>query len=935
MDSTNNYTKLGVEQQDPVGTPSGTKKKKVRKDNKFTRLCKNNEFVLISFFTSVLVSLVFWIVYTIAPFGDLTVLRMDLFHQYGPLFAEFYDRITHGGGLVYSWQSAGGGNFLGNYFNYLSSPISFLVLLFGHKKIPQAIAFFILLKAAFSSANFTYYLKASRQFGRHDMLSAGFGLLYAFSGYFVAYYWNVMWLDGMMLLPLIILGLEKIVDEKKPWLYVASFAVLLVASYYMAYMTAIFMVLYFLAYWFGKHKIDEPAVVQKKGKDGKVSFPEQIRTNLFLRDLLRCIGYACVSGLLAAFAILPTYFALRNCSATSGTFPTKTSSYFQFFDFLANHMDALEPTIRSSDATVLPNVFCGIGTVVLVVLFFYIKSIPIREKVTSAALLAVLYASFNINKLNYIWHGFHFPNDLPYRQSFVYVFFLLVLAFKAVSRLRELELRDVLTVSLITGLFVALIEKIGSANVSTGSVITTFAFLALYVLAFAMATNKKFRTKSIASLLFCVMFAEVVIADVSNFEVNISATDYASDYDEFREVKKFIDQKEGSDDYRMELVANHRIMNPCWYGYNGICEFSSMAYEKSANLQYNLGLMGNYINSYIYSPQTPVYNMMFSLKYLVNNDPNNVKLNKTYFQKIGHSANTDIYRNRNWLPLSFAVPNDVKNWDYYANDPFRVQNDWFARATGVDDVLEAVSVESLSYQNLHEFEEEAFTGSYNFRKINADADASFTFSFTPTEERNYYLYVHSPQIEELDLKPGSGVAKTVNAETDEEHIVDLGVLKPGEVYSVTCPVSQTSGTADVFITSLNDAKFQQGYAALKSGAVQFTKMDNTVLEGTVTVPERQFLYTSINYDSGWQVYVDGQRLASDQVFRVGGALLGVNVPAGTHTVRFEYHAPGLRLGVGISLLTLLLILLLTLLPKRKTRDAGVSDRPRKTAARKE
>ncbi|MBQ8063657.1 MAG: YfhO family protein, partial [Clostridia bacterium] len=286
-------------------TPEAAPKK--QDPDKFLTLLKNNRYVLLSFGGAIVVFLLICIAYRMIPFGDVTILRMDLYHQYGPLLAELYDRITHGGSLAYSWQTGGGGNFLGNFFNYLSSPISILViLLLGHKNMPVAIGVIIMLKAAFSAAFFTYYLKKSPQFRKHNPITAGFGLLYAFSGYFVAYYWNVMWLDGMMLLPLIILGLEKIVDEKKPWLYVASFAVLLVASYYMAYMTAIFMVLYFLAYWFGKHKIDEPAVVQKKGKDGKVSFPEQIRTNLFLRDLLRCIGYACVSGLLAAFAILPT-----------------------------------------------------------------------------------------------------------------------------------------------------------------------------------------------------------------------------------------------------------------------------------------------------------------------------------------------------------------------------------------------------------------------------------------------------------------------------------------------------------------------------------------------------------------------------------------------------------------------------------------------------
>lgn len=902
--------------------------KKRSGNSKFSRLCKRNEFVLISFFTAIVVSLVFWVVYSLAPFGNMSIMRMDMFHQYGPLLSEYLDRLTGQGSLVYSWQSGGGGNFLGNIFNYCSSPLELLVLLFGHKHVPQFIAFIIMLKGAFSAANFTYYLKKSTQFEKHNLLTAGFGLLYAFSGYFVAYYWNFMWLDGMMLLPLIILGLEQIVDEGKPWLYTASFAILLVASYYMAYMTAIFMVLYFLVYYIGKYPGGVMVREPNRNDKGKVSFGETLRCSHFVRALLRCIGYAIVAGALAAFALLPTYFALKSCSATSGTFPKDSSFYFNFFDFLANHTDALDPTIRASDDPVLPNVFCGIGTVVLAILFFFIKSIPLREKIADAVMLVVLYFSFDINKLNYIWHGFHFPNDLPYRQSFVYVFFLLLMAFKALSKIRELELRDILSVGILTAVFVAVIGKVGSKNTSQESLIMTMAFWALYIVCFAMLTNKKFRTKTVAAVLFCVMFAEVVISDVANFQVSLPVDDFNGDYKEMKNIETFIDDYDGTDMYRMELCENYRIMNPSWYGYNGISEFSSMAYEKSANLQYNLGLAGNYINSYIYSPQTPLYNSMFSLKYIVNNDPDAIRMNDNYFEKIGHTSDMDIYRNRYWLPLAYAVNNSVKEWDYYNNDPIQNQEDYFERATGVSGALEKDTIDEVTFLNIVPFSEPIESNSYTFEKERKSKDGSFTMSFTPDQTRNYYLCVRSSQIDKITVTTEDGsLKKQQDCGTDQEYLLDLGVLQAGVKVDIACPVTQSNGTVDVYLASVNDEVFQQAYDQLNDdGAMKFTKMSDTKLEGDVTIGNNQFLYTSINYDPGWSIYVDGKAVSDNDIVKVGNALIGVNMTPGKHHVRFVYHAQGMKSGLLITLVTLILVLLFTVfLPgirKKKGDSAG-------------
>ncbi len=884
------------------------------KRSKLRTLCSSNKYVLVSFAASLLVSLVFAISYKVVPFGDITVLRMDMLHQYGPLYGELIDKILGGGSLQYSWASGGGGNFLGNFFNYLSSPLSFLVFLFGHKNVPVAIGFLIAFKAAFTSAFLTYYLKSSRQFRFHNPMTAGLGLCYAFSAWFVAYYWNVMWIDGMMLLPLLVLGLERIIDERKPWLYCIALAVLFVSSYYMAYMTAIFLVLYFLTYTLGHYEFLHPETEAKPGKNGEVSGIRQFAHSKFLHAFLRCMGFALLAAGLAAFALFPTFEALKICSATSGVFPSSYNSYFGFFDFFANHMDSLEPTIRSSGDVILPNVFCGIGTVLLVVLFFYLKTIKLREKVAYAVLLAVLYFSFNVNYLNYIWHGFHFPNDLPYRESFVYIFVLVILAAKTLKHFHEIRRQDLLTVGLLTAFFTVMVDKMGSQNVDSSSVMTTLIFTVMYVVIFSLINNKTFRYSSAAMLVFCAFFAEMAASDVNHFEIDQSYSANTGDYQYYRQAIDIIDEYDQDDDgfYRLEKVTPYRCMDPCWYGYNGINEFSSMAYEMASNLQYNLGQSSNYINSYMYDLQTPVYNATFALKYLIQNNEN-VPMSDDYFEQIGNVDNLNIYRNKYWLPLGFAADSSIDAWNYYSSSPFKAQEDLWNRASGVKGIFENIPVDNFTYNNMEPFAEAIDSGSYTFHRNDAEQDASFDAEFTVPEDRNVFVYVRSADLETLHFYSVDGSLDMEQRIIDNsEYVYALGKIKKGTKIVMNAKAENTNGSVEIYINGVNDDKFREAYNKLNSGAMDVTFKSDTHLEGTVTIGPNQMLFTSINYDPGWDICVDGAKVPSDKIVKLGGALIGIRMDEGQHTVSFRYHSPGLRTGLLISLASLLLVLFLTL-----------------------
>ena len=864
-----------------------------------------NRYVWISFAASALVMLLVYICFELIPFGGRTILRMDLYHQYGPLFAELYERIVGGENLIYSWNTGLGGSFLGNFYNYLSSPLSAIILLFGHQNIPEAIATMILLKAAFASAAFAYYLKRST--GKNDATISAFGVLYSFCGFFIAYYWNVMWLDAMVLLPLIALGIEQIIRKGRFWIYCAALALTMLSNYYMSFMVCIFAVLYFLVYYFSHYEIsDQLAGVQ--ANESKPSLWSKIRGSRFLQSGFRFAGSSILSGGVAAFALLPTYFILQACSATSGTFPKKYASYFTIFDFLANHFASVTPTIRSSGEDVLPNVYCGAIVLILIPLYLFAKTISKREKVMHLSLLVFFYFSFNTNFLNYIWHGFHFPNDLPYRQSFLYSFILLIMAYQVLIRLKEFAAKEIAGVGLAVMAYVVIVQKITSKNVDELSVLLTLILIAIYVLVMILMKDKRYQSSAVAVLLLCCVVTEAAAANTDNYSMDQPKSNYVSDLTDFEAVKEQLDARENGGFYRMELTSLRTRMDPAWYNYNGVSTFSSMAYEKVSNLQSRLGMFGNFINSYTYHLQTPVYNSMFGLKYIVNN-ATDVHPDASLYTKLPISQGKfTAYENKYSLPAAFRVNDTVQSWATDGSDPFMVQQEFFQKATGCGTLFHPMEISNIDYYNIDSFSDESQLGTFTFFRTTPGKDASLTMHLISPGTENLYLYVNSDNVEQISISSDS-YHNTQNV--DREYILDIGRHEKGEVISVDITISSgDSGYIDFYAYGFDEAEFQRGYERLKADSLQVETFTDTKIRGTIDVSDSGILYTSIPYDEGWTVMVDGEKIAKKDLIAVGDALLAVNIGSGIHTVEFSYTPRGMYIGIGISVFALAVIILL-------------------------
>lgn len=913
---------------------------KTKQPGKKSGIFARNSSCFMSAIVAAVIMMFAYAVWEFFPFGENIILRMDLYHQYAPLYAELYERVFGGDSLLYSFTSGLGSGFLGNYFNYLSSPTLLFVLMFGHFNVPEAIAAIVLVKASASAFTFTYF--AEKITMKKGVAAAAFGLLYAFSGYFVAYYWNIMWLDAVVMFPIVMLGIWYIINERKYLPYVLSLAFIMMTNYYMAFMVCMLSVIFFLYFYFSEHALSEKLHSDIIIKDKyKKTAGVKIFNSRFLTSGFVFAGSSVLAACIAAFALLPVFFILQSSSATNSNFPSTFSSYFSIFDFFANHLAGVEPTIRSSGDTVYPNIYCGILTLVLVPLYMFSKKFTIKEKIASTAVAALFFFSFNINILNYIWHGFHFPNDLPYRFSFAYSFFLLFIAYKVFTRIDHISSRDILMSASGVALFCVFVEKIGSANVDQTVIWTSVIFAIVYAVVLVFVKNPKYAKASIAILLLTSVCAELLIADTPNYKVTQSKDSYTSSYEDTEAAIDIIKEKEAENNtlYRMELASLLTRMDNSWFYYNGVSTFTSMAYEDVAHLQYYLGLFGNEINSYTYNVQTGLYNSMMSLKYIVDNHsyvPTDnykpVMEGNFLYTKVDTYNDMTIFENNYWLPIAFSVnENADENWVHYNgdpggngdnNNPFAVQNDFFYNASGVADILSPIDGVVSDTRNIESVDESLVnSGKFNIYKDNtSEKNNEITFKYEIKETQNVYVYVASKD-KAISSVLVSADSFTYNQSLDDKpYILDVGTVEAGtDLYiSYSLKDDSVSGSINQFVYGMDQNKFINAYETIvDNGILDVTENRESYIKGTIKLAANKMLFTSIPYDKGWAVYVDGEKLADENIVKMGNALMGVKMASGEHTVEFKYTPRGLVLGLGLTFFGVIILVLLLIFKKKK------------------
>ena len=845
-----------------------TEEKQMNSSSFFTDKVKYRIGYALSFLIPVVILIGLFIGREVYPFGDNIYLRSDCYHQYAPFHKELYRKLTEGGSLLYSWNIGMGVNFIALYAYYLASPVNFLLTLIAPTgNILFTIDLYIVVKTGLCGLTCGYYLH--KRFGGKNLSFAAVAVFYALSSYMAAFSWNIMWLDCLVLLPLIVLGLDKIIKENKYFLYTITLGLSIFSNYYISIMICIFLVFYFIV-----------RILTTFPEEGSIKYAFTRLKNFTIGSL--------IAGGIGACMILPEIAALSYTVSGEFKFPEAWQQYFSILDMASRSLMNVEVSIFNAHE---PNLYCTVAIFMFLPMYFLCKNINIKEKYGTAFLLAFLLTAFNLNIPNYIFHGFHFPNSLPARESFIYIFLLVTVVYQVIVHI-DCFTRKQIAGSFFGGLAVMLLIEefyVNKDSYPFEIVYMSMLFLTFYFIITIALTNKKINKTFVVYLLFIVCISEATLN--SDHEESYSTTRYSFYLDDNAAIEDLISNIDDNSFYRIEKVTRRTKNDAAWNNYHGVSIFSSTA---NGNFTEFLGRLGfeKSTNAYSYYGSTPFTSALLSVKYVLSQK----LFEEPYLMSLYDYKEEDymyLYKKDYSLPLGFMIPSDFTDkWICEGNNPFAVQNSFVESSTGYTDM---------------------------FTQIYAACRGSYTV-IEPTEDCDLYIYVTN-YIDNIswDIENADGSSGDYGSTSGLNHrqIVHIGNVSAGS--TITVSSSDSVSSLQLYAYAFHQDVFEIAFSTLADEGLEITEFEDTYIKGTINAKEDGLMYTSIIYDRGWKAYVDGKEV---EISSINEALLTVPVPAGSHTVELKYCPENLVTGIIITVASIALLIFLIILDRRKAKAAN-------------
>ena len=818
-----------------------------------------------------------FIIIGVWPFGDGTVLIIDSLHQYLPFYTDFHEKLTSGGSLLYSFSAGFGYNFWATYAYYLASPLNFLIALVPTANVCDFMDLMILLKIGLCGGTMTWYLH--RRNTRAFALSAAFGTMFALSSFMIGYYFNLMWLDSVAMLPLCMCGIERIcgigenrirTDSSDGRLYGLALAFGIWCNYYIGFMLCLFSVLYFCV------------CLVTAGRSS---------VKRFFSRVVRFGWWSILAGGAGAVVLLPAYRALTISEAMQDNrLPLTMETFDSFLDMMLTHFAGIKP-INIANTQVGLNAYCGVSVLILVLLFALDSRVHVRERIARIALAAFLLLSFSMKTLNYIWHGFHQQNGLPNRFAFLYIGIVLTMSYDALRDLRRLSLWKVVLggVAPVVLALVCLIGQFGQdyeGNPYPSYVfLVTIILLSGYLVLLLVLRRVRLPRRAASLLLASMLLTEAGVSAVYGIICNDSVT--RSIYlDDQRSYRNLMAQIGDEDWFRSEVDAQRMRNVTLFCGGNSVVMFNSTMQQSVTDFCDRIGMEAR-TNKNGYNGVTDLMNDVFGIRYVLSAHGKGSTLYG--FEELTKDNNLTVYKNEDALPIGFLADPEVRQWDLSGSTPIDVQNDFVRLAAGHDPI-------------------------YTLDRYLTLEDGVSSGIRIP-EGKQVYVYLQN-RVKELTATTPE-YTKTYSTFTDHLYVIEA--CDGSYEASVEAELNSGSGQ-NAIIYTCPDEQEEEVVRALSKSVLENVRVQGSTLSGTISADRDGELIITIPYDRNWRCFVDGQPAEADCI---GEALMGISLTEGDHEIRLSYMPDGMMPGLAVSLVSGVLIVL-TFLYERKRRKKEVA-----------
>ena len=863
--------------------------------------------------------LIAWYFNDFFPFGNKSFLAIDFNAQFIDFFIFMRNTVLSGdwSSLFYSFSKSLGGNMVGTWAYYLLSPFNIFYLILPISQISYAIFFSIFLRYGAIGLSFAYYLVKRQQGEKNPFLTILLASAYALNGYVVSYQMLPILMDALWLLPLILVGLEELLDGKKPYKYALLLSLAFILQYYMAYMISLFIFIYTFYYLF----------ITKE--------QEPWKEYLFacLKKISRLAVFSFLGIALTAFILLPNIY---NLLFSKGDLNTSLTFAWEFqinpLDIFSKFMIGAFDNNSWSRGPNLPNIYIGSLALVGVTLYFMAAKIKSKHKWASLAVLTVFFFSITHEFTSKIWHLGQNPAGFFYRFSWILVFFLLVLAYQGLNQ-----------------------KVIKSYHVFIGSALMLIIQTVLISKEFTFLTAEQLQ---FSALLFGIvwlilffgkqrlwMWAALSLLTFTELGINtyFSQEDlnFADTY-KFENALNVLDEAiepirpDDNNFYRISKTFYRSKNDPFTFNYPGLTNFSSNLETSTRELFERLG--NNAVDASTIYFGTPLTDALFGVKYFVEND-NNLPANpeqedRTYVfsnhvtrldvtqeqNLVNQTDRFSIYEVPNTLPIAFGISDESATLTLVDNEPIDNQQEIAAALDqSPTDFFEAIDVSEMELVNAEETS--TASGRLEVKRVSDSADGEIHFQYTPATEDPYFVLLPrslSTNSNEVSLKLNDEfVSYRKKFRRDQLINIAYEANNQPQKFSVLLKTNESYNLSDLQIVRVDTSSINRLIEDLQTEAMRVDEWDANYIKGTITIEDSPWVLTSIPYDDSWEVKVDGEVIEIEEVW---DSLLAFKVDAGEHLIEMTYKPNGLAVGVAVTFITGILFVSIYYLDKQKDEE---------------
>lgn len=840
---------------------------------------KNKLLYLASFLIPAVLLLVGLAWVEAVPFGSNSLILRDAAGQYMDFVSYFRTLLTGENDIFYSFSKNMGGEMVSLLSYYLASPFNLLLAFATDEGLPGIFTLIMVLKLAL--CGLTFFHASSRLYGCKTVHLA-FSTAYALCAYNVIYCWSIMWLDGVLILPLLGLGLYKLWQGKGPWLYSACLAYGLFTNFYIGYMLCIASVLFSLVHM---------VLLDGGWKQKAAAFG-------------RFLSASCMGGFASAILWLPAFLALLEGRAKFDGNASGRLLNFNILGLAGKFVAGASSPTQLSVGT--PHIFCGSLVLLLVVAFFVNGKIALKKRGAALAVLLVFLVSFLLAPINVVWHGFSPNYAFNFRYAFLFCYVFVMLAQYGLMRISDMDrkwlaLAGGLVLLLDLGLLaISLVVSIDFLSVA-GCLTSALALLAAFGV---LAYPGRFR-KHIGLLLVLVSVLEMGIncglswdAVVDNPEIEMTQMDQYNAY--HQRLSPAVDYVKTADTgfYRMEKTFYHDLNEPMFFGYNGLSHFSSSQQKGILRFLEKMGFRNHEdIWAYYGTGSTAEVDALLGVKYVLSEA--DLAAAKGY-ELLDTVNDIGIFYNANALPLAFLVQPEVNSLDLSGEDYFALHNAlWQAISPAEGEVLVQAQVQNVVLDNVMAIAQES--GATRYVRQDESQPASVQYEIPVEWEAPLYYYFTSDEIQEAEIYI-NGVSDGVYFDVLRWDMSNAGTFPVGQTVTIEIRLLGEQILVQDALFCYEDRAALSGHVqAIRQNPVDLTRQSSAHLTGSFTAAQDQTLLFTIPYDTGWRLWVDGKPVEYTQVL---DALLAAEVSAGSHSFALRFVPRGLMPGCVLSVAAL-------------------------------